>query len=621
MVSFGLKSLFPELMQENLSGLVQNRSLPRAGRSTLILLVSACLLFCTGLSFSPPARAATVNVEAVHSQDKYPAGGSYPIVFKIRIPSTWYIHGSNESGKDLLATELSFPKTSEVKITDIQFPAPAKKKFDYAYEAIELFSGEILVRAMLKVSKKTPPNNLTLKGLLTYQACTSKFCVPPEEVPVPLNLSIAPPGTKIKHLNRDVFKTEDSFSASHQKFLRWGAGAGLWLTLFGIFLGGMALNLTPCIYPLIPITVSYFGGMSNQIRGRTIIHGLLYVSSLAITNSLLGVTASLTGSVLGYFLQKPVVLMLVAGILFFLALSFFDLWEFQLPSGLTRLASKNFGGYFGTFFMGLTLGIVAAPCLGPFMLGLLTYVAQIGDPYVGFLYFFVLSIGMGLPLAVLAVFSGGLKKLPLSGGWLMWIRKGLGWVLVGMAAYMLQPLITVPTGKTTSIAIILASAGVHLGWLDRSQGTLPFFPYFKKGVGTLLILIGVTFFLFASAGVKGKGVQWEAYDPVLLKEASQNNKPVILDFYAEWCGPCRALDEKVFMDPEVVELSLNFVAIRVDMTKEHPDQKKLQEQFKIIGMPTIIFINRQGVVEGEKIESFVGRDVLIKRMKRLIEES
>jgi thiol:disulfide interchange protein DsbD len=236
----------------------------------------------------------------------------------------------------------------------------------------------------LKINKKAPSGNLSISGRLSYQACALKFCMPPEDVPVPVNLSIVPAETAVKHLNKEMFKPEEGPSTSDRQFHGFGVGAGFWLTLVGLFIGGMALNLTPCIYPLIPITVSYFGGMSNRIRGRTIIHGLLYISGLAITNSLLGLTASLTGSMLGVFLQNPIVLILVSGFLFFLALSFFELWELQLPSGLTRLASKNFGGYFGTFFMGLTLGIVAAPCLGPFMLGLLTYVAKMGEPFLGF---------------------------------------------------------------------------------------------------------------------------------------------------------------------------------------------------------------------------------------------
>jgi len=570
------------------------------------ILLSAVFLYPT------PSLAATVSVEFVHSQDRYPVGGEYPILFKLHIPSARYIHSTKKSGGDLFPTELFFPETSGIRIEDIHFPSPSKKMFEYSEEPIEIFSGDILAGAILKVSKKTPLGIITINGQLSYQACASKFCLPPEQVQIPLVLTIAQANAPAEPLNQEMFAEQKGLAV--QTLIP--ASAGFWLTLLVIFLGGMALNLTPCIYPLIPITVSYFGGKSKEIQGRTLAHGVLYVAGLSITNSILGLTASLTGGMIGFILQKPVFLILVAGIMAFLALSFFDLWEFQLPSGLNRLASKSFGGYFGTFFMGLTLGIVAAPCLGPFMLGLLTFVAQKGDPFLGFLYFFVLSIGMGLPLAMLAVFSGALKSLPMSGGWLMWIRRALGWVLFGMAGYIILPLISTPLGKTTLIAVILAAAGLHLGWLDRSSGGGRLFPYVKKGLGTVLICLAAALLLFTP---QKEGVTWSPYDEAALQTAVAKNQPVILDFYADWCSPCRALDKKVFADPEVIEMSRQFVSIRVNLTRELPHQKEILERFKIKGVPTIIFINKKGVIESEKIECFVGRDVVLKRMQRLIE--
>ncbi len=394
-------------------------------------------------------------------------------------------------------------------------------------------------------------------------------------------------------------------------------GAGLWLTLIGIFLGGLALNLTPCIYPLIPITVSYFGGRGEKFGGKIIFHGILYISGLAFTNSILGVTASLSGAMLGTVLQNPIVLIVVAGILIGLATSFFGLWELRIPSGLTNLASKNFGGYFGTFFMGLTLGIVAAPCLGPFILGLLTYVAQKGDPFLGFLYFFVLSIGMGLPLAVLAVFSGALEKLPMSGGWMVWIRKVLGWVLVGMAGYLLQPLIPGASERVILFAMIAVAAGVHLGWLDRSTQDSHLFSTVKKGLGVILIIGAIAFFFVTPRHVEG--VQWIPYDKGVLTQAANEKRPVILDFYADWCGPCKAMERNVFTAPEVVKLSNNFQNIRVDLTKRHPEQDLLLKRYQVRGVPTIIFLNKQGAEEkGLRIESYVNKEEVLKRMKQLI---
>jgi thiol:disulfide interchange protein DsbD len=218
-------------------------------------------------------------------------------------------------------------------------------------------------------------------------------------------------------------------------------GWGLLWTLLGVFAGGMALNLTPCVYPIIPVTISYFAGQSDRRQSRLFAHGAFYVIGLAVTNSLLGVTAALTGGLMGSMLQNPVVLMAIATVLVLFAFSLFGLWEMRLPYAVTQFASRGYAGYFGSLFMGLTMGVVAAPCIGPFVLGLLTWVAALGSAWLGFVVFFTLSLGLGLPLFVLALFSGQLQRLPRSGEWMLWVRKLMGWVLVGMAAYYLRALL------------------------------------------------------------------------------------------------------------------------------------------------------------------------------------
>jgi thiol:disulfide interchange protein DsbD len=322
--------------------------------------------------------------------------------------------------------------------------------------------------------------------------------------------------------------------------------------------------------------------------------------------------------------------------------------------------------------MGLTLGIVAAPCLGPFILGLLTYVGQKGDPFLGFLYFFVLSVGLGLPLAILAVFSGALEKLPVSGAWMVWIRKVLGWVLVGMAAYLLQPLMPGASMKAMLFAGILVAAGLHLGWMDKGRGDSRFFEYIKKGwtrkksinrpraseprsgvrvepfeftsnggggtalprrgkrrgatfyevvkkgLGAILICAAISFYFGGRQG--GEGVRWTPYSEALLVEAAKENRPVMLDFYADWCGPCKSMERNVFTDPEIVDLSRHFVTLRIDLTKQHPDQKKILRRYLLMGVPTIIFINGKGIEErGLRIEAYTDREEVLKRMKRLID--
>ncbi len=344
------------------------------------------------------------------------------------------------------------------------------------------------------------------------------------------------------------------------------AGWAMVWTMLGIFVGGMALNLTPCVYPLIPITVSYFGGRSGQGQGRLVAHGLFYLAGLALTNSILGVAAALTGGLMGAMLQNPLVLMVVAAILVFFATSLFGFWELRLPGSLTQAASKSYAGYFGSLFMGLTLGLVAAPCIGPFVLGLLTWVASLGSPWLGFLVFFTLSLGLGLPLFILAIFSGSLEKLPRSGEWMLWVRKLMGWVLVGMAAYFIRPLLPESAGVLLLAAVALAAA-IHLGWLDRTTAAFRSFQWLKTAAALAGVILAT--FLAGSWALRGPGVAWQPYSDQLLAQAVKEQKPVIIDFYATWCAPCRELDEITFHHPDVVKLAdQNFIMIKVDLTQK-----------------------------------------------------
>ena len=582
----------------------------------IVPLFAFLLFFSASFLFLENLYASTVQVSVSQSMDRYPAGGSFPVEIRITTAKGWYIHGPEKDQNFLIPTVLSFPATETIRIEEIKFPAPEKITFAYAKDPIEVFSGEIRVKALLVVEKEATPGNHILKGELSYQACSENSCLPPEMVSVSISVSVVQEGAVSNRINEEIFRSETEKNASGGASEGFGFGAGMLLALIGIFFGGLALNLTPCVYPLIPITVSYFGGRSDAIKGRAIVHGFLYILGLAFTNSVLGVVAALSGGMLGIILQNPVVLFIVAGIMVGLALSFFGLWEIRIPSSLTQMASRNFGGFFGTFFMGLTLGIVAAPCLGPFILGLLTYVGQKGDPFLGFLYFFVLSIGMGLPLAVLAVFSGAIDKLPMSGTWMVWIRKALGWVLIGMAGYMLQPLFYSELARSVMYAGILSAAGIHLGWFDKSKGARTFVMV-KRALG--LVLIGGAVTLLVMGAEKGETIQWIPYSESILTESKKRKKPVILDFYADWCGPCKALEKNVFNQPDIVALSKKFTNVKVDLTTRHEAQELLQKKYGIRGVPTVIFMKGDGLEERKlRIESYVGPGEMLKRMRELL---
>jgi thiol:disulfide interchange protein DsbD len=367
-------------------------------------------------------------------------------------------------------------------------------------------------------------------------------------------------------------------------------------TLLGVFAGGLALNLTPCVYPMIPITVSFFGGRTTREKPsqiRLVAHGLCYIVGLALTNSILGVVAALTGGLMGSMLQNPIVLSALAGVLVIFATSLFGLWELKLPGALNLVAGKAYTGYFGSLFMGLTLGVVAAPCIGPFVLGLLTWIASVGDPWLGFIVFFILSLGLGLPLFVLALFSGQLQHLPRAGGWMNWVRKLMGWILVAMAVYFIRPVL--PGGLKIILPVVVAlTAGVHLGWIEKSQANFRFFPWLKTAVATACLVFAA--FLVTTWAIQGPGVKWHPYSLQLLEDAGKQSKPVIIDFYAEWCTPCRKFEDVIFHDPDVVsQAKEGFIMVKVDVTKGgNVFHEQLLDQYGVKGVPTIVFLDAKG---------------------------
>lgn len=191
---------------------------------------------------------------------------------------------------------------------------------------------------------------------------------------------------------------------------------------------------------------------------------------------------------MGALLQNPFVLVFIAAVLVSLATSLFGFWELKLPYGLTQAASKTYSGYFGSIFMGLSMGIVAAPCIGPFVLGLLTWVASMGSPWLGFVIFFTLSLGLGMPLFFLALFSGQMNKLPRSGMWMLWVRKLMAWILIGMAVYFIQPILPQTAGVVEQASRNFVMVKIDLTRKGEPVHEQLLTQYQIKGVPTVIFL-------------------------------------------------------------------------------------------------------------------------------------
>ena len=544
---------------------------------------------------------------------------SFSILLEINIQEEWHINSDKPLEDYLIPTKIQFDETAGISFGRIQYMEPELRKFSFSDTKMSVFEGKVYALTTITISPAITGSEVKLSGKLFYQACNDKSCLAPAEYYFASLLPIAEQGGQTVAVNNEIFEQvlpkfeSESAESSDSELSQVIKESGFIYTFLFIFLGGLALNLTPCVYPLIPITISYFGGQSEGNKKGLVVRAVIYVLGMAITYSLLGVLAALTGSLLGSALQNPLVLIFVALVLVGLALSMFGLYEIRVPQSLAMLGSKNRAGYIGTLFMGLTVGLIAAPCIGPFVLGLLTYVSELGDPILGFWMFFVLALGLGTPFLILGIFSGAATHLPRSGAWMIWVRNIFGFVLIGMAIYFLEPLFPSKSWYFYSLALVALVAGVYLGWLDKNTGKTGF-KVSKYIVGTVFILLGVFFILPSDTSAKDN-IKWQTYSPELLEQAIQDEKPVILDFYADWCIPCKELDNFTFTDERIQANSANFMMVKADLTHFQTEETSaIREKFNVRGVPTIVFLDESGeeisnlrLIEFEEADQFLDR--------------
>ncbi|MGM0568399.1 MAG: cytochrome c biogenesis protein CcdA [Elusimicrobiota bacterium] len=356
----------------------------------------------------------------------------------------------------------------------------------------------------------------------------------------------------------------------------------------GLFFLGLALNLTPCVYPMLTVTLAVFGTGREKKKIRIITKAILYVMGIATMYSLLGLIAALSGGLFGGIMQSRAVLAGVGILFILLALSMFGLWEIRPPSRLVnRVSGKTGAGYIGIYLSGLLVGVFAAPCVGPPIIALMTTVGQRGDPFYGFASFFILSLGLGFPYLLLAVFSSLIPRLPKSGSWMVWVRKVLGVILVAVAFFYLS----LAAGQNLVFILIpavLAAGGIYLAFIENTGADKKIFTWIKYIMGAVFIV--AAFFIFRSGRIPS--VKWQPYDAQILSGAEN---PSVVYFAADWCVPCLEMEVRTFSVPEVMNSLEGFNLMKADLTSyETPSSRHLRQKYDIAGVPTIIFIDKEG---------------------------
>ena len=505
-------------------------------------------------------------------------------VVSATIEKGWHIQSAHPLDTFTIPTTLAIDG-----LKNAEYPQHKLESFTFSSGSkIAVYDGTIQIPFTMTL----PAGAKSVKATLHYQACNDSVCLPPKSVSGDLAVGgtpLPPAATSFTPLA----------AAPHDQLTTAFLAHGLPLTLLILFVGGLALNLTPCVFPMIHITVGFFAMQSDGRMSRRLALSSAYVGGLVLMYATLGWLAALSGKLFGALLQNPIVLIGFAIGMLVLASSMFGMWEIRVPQFIGRQAGGR-AGVVGAAIMGLFVGIVAAPCVGPVVVALIALVAAIGKPIIGFVMFATLGFGLGFPYLV------ALSTLPRPGEWMEQIKKAEGFALIAMAFYFLRSL----TGDEVfrwGVAASLLIGAAYLFFV-RSAGPRGG-RVIRLACASLLLVAGAAFALPRSTG---SSVEWKKYDTAAV---STTGKPVIIDFYADWCIPCKELDEKTFSNGDVAGELGRFTRVKADLTKpEDPAVQELTKKYRIVGVPTIVFLDSSGreldaqrLTGFEPAQQFLGR--------------
>ena len=544
------------------------------------------------------------------------ATGTLEVTASVR--SGWHIQSDRPLDEDFIPTRLALSLPDGLSLERIQYPKAVRMKPQFSDQELSVFGGELVFTATLKAGPgfHADSGKFPLGIKLDYHPCNDVECLRPTTVNA--NLTVTPAGgaspradgaSALGAASRSpVAADEGTWSTSRLSdvFARGSYVLGFLL----VFVGGLALNLTPCVYPLVGVTLAYFGNQSASTR-RVAELAACFVGGLALTFSAVGVAAAWSGKMFGAWLASPYVLAGIASLLLLLAAANFGWLTFRMPRWMTNWASASRPGYLGALLMGSGMGVVASPCIGPFVVGLLLMVERQASLAFGFALFCTLALGLGAPYFVLALAAGSIRRLPRSGEWLKWIEHFFGFVLIGLALYFLDPL--VPNRLIMRLLpYYAAAAAIFLGFVSRAAQTAGVFSVLKRGVGLIGVLaLGI---LLVRPG-RGPMLTFKPFDAAQLKLAVSQHKPVLIDFSADWCIPCHEMDATTFVDPQVIREAQRFERFRADLTRQTETADAGAARFDVKGVPTTVIIGSRGT-PAERVAGYVGVSEMLDLLRR-----
>lgn len=475
-------------------------------------------------------------------------------------------------------------------------------------------------------------NNLTFE--LTYQACSDSVCLFPftKKISTPIKLLGAPVEPVLESsegASSPFTRGKNIFSSDY--FTEALNKGGLLIFVLAFF-AGILTSFTPCIFPMIPITLAVLGNDSQKrTRRQNFVISFVYVTGIATTYSVMGLIAATSGTLFGASLGNIYVLSAVCFVFLAMALSMYGLYDLQMPAWVRN----QFGGkvstgnlHLTTYLTGLFAGLVASPCVGPVLVTILAYVATHQDKILGFFLLFTYALGLGLIFIVLGLSNQLTRFLPRSGKWMNGVKFVLGSLMLTAFYYYLDLLIP-PRAFDLALGLGLVSIG---GVFGAFQGAKNSFEGLRKGLMLAVLFIGIGYLSFgvfnlrplveqrfiSETGVEAsQKLPWQPYSEELLQKAAQDKMPVIVDFWADWCAACHELEQFTFSDPRVKSLSQKFVLLKFDATKDSEQLRYLKSKYKIQGLPTVIFYNPQGDwLNTLSLTQFEDADNFLKRMNK-----
>ncbi|RZR31208.1 protein-disulfide reductase DsbD [Vibrio vulnificus] len=584
------------------------------------------------LMISSPAMALFGNNQTSTfgsgSNDFVPVDQAFPFNFfqqDHRLTLDWQV----KEGYYLYQQRLSF-SAENVTLGDIQMEdgQPYQDEF---FGDVNIYTNPLFVNIPMQDWQPGA------KVIVQYQGCAKAgFCYPPETRVIDIasftNGDMTPATTLAqtpRHLETSTTNTSTPQPLTEQDQLASGLADNWWTPLLFLALG-VGLAFTPCVLPMYPILTSIVLGSGKLSQRRALGLSLVYVQGMALTYTLLGLVVASAGLQFQAAMQHPYVLIGLSILFVTLALSMFGVYTLQLPSGvqtwLNNLSNKQQGGSSaGVFAMGAISGLVCSPCTTAPLSGALLYVAQSGDLLTGGVALYALAMGMGIPLILVAMF--GNKLLPKAGGWMDRVKTLFGFVLLAAPIFLLERIL--PEMWSTALWSALGIAA--FGWLYHVKNSLEFGGWKQSAVGIIAVLG-----LFASAQpalnywfadstqqaqtsevsfIKIRNVEELQQQLTLAKQAK---KPVMLDFYADWCVACKEFEKYTFHDPAVAAQLKQFVLLQADVTRNQAQDIELLQAQQVLGLPTIDFWDAQGnPVSNARLTGFMQAAPFLEHIQRI----